>query len=110
MATYLSPTGHEILGTLERLSGRAEIVGIDPTTGEPEYQGGTTIFYDDQETVWRKGHRVFLDSDGGEWTFDQLVLEEDEEDDGCPKGDPECLGNNGDCHDACEPVSAEARI
>lgn len=23
-------------------------------------------------------------------------------DDGCPKGDPECLGNNGDCHDACE--------
>jgi len=22
-------------------------------------------------------------------------------DDGCPKGDPDCLGNNGDCHDAC---------
>jgi len=29
------------------------------------------------------------------------------EDDGCPKNDPECLGNNGDCHDACEwPLGA----
>lgn len=28
-----------------------------------------------------------------------------EVDDGCPKGDPECLGNNGDCHDACESPS-----
>lgn len=26
-----------------------------------------------------------------------------EGDDGCPKGDPDCLGGNGDCHDACEP-------
>ena len=79
MATYLSPTGHEILGTLERLSGRAEIMGIDPTTGEPEYQGGTEIFYDDQETVTLDGKIVFLDSQGGEWTFDQLVLETDED-------------------------------
>lgn len=23
-------------------------------------------------------------------------------DDGCPKGDPDCLAKNGDCHDACE--------
>ncbi|TIS22549.1 hypothetical protein [Mesorhizobium sp. M1A.F.Ca.IN.022.07.1.1] len=49
---------------------------------------------------------VFLDDEGDEWTFDQLtredVDEEEEDDDGCPKGDPECLGNNGDCHDACE--------
>lgn len=29
------------------------------------------------------------------------------EDDGCPKNDPECLGNNGDYHDACEwPLDA----
>ena len=104
MANYLSPTGSPIIGTLERLSGRAEIIGIDHTTGEPEYQGGTEIFYDDQETVTRDGKMVFLDEAGGEWTFDQLVQEvdEDEDDDGCPKGDPECVGNNGDCHDACE--------
>lgn len=31
--------------------------------------------------------------------FPHLVATDD---DGCPKGDPECLGNNGDCHDACE--------
>lgn len=106
MATYLSPTGHEILGTLERLTGRAEIMGIDPT-GEPQYQGSTEIFYDDQETVMRDGKIVFLDAQGGEWTFDQLVVE-DEEDDGCPKGDPDCLGNNGDCHDACvSPASLD---
>lgn len=30
-----------------------------------------------------------------------------EEDDGCPVGDPDCMGNNGDCHDACEPPSPE---
>lgn len=24
------------------------------------------------------------------------------DDDGCPAGDAECLGDNGDCHDACE--------
>lgn len=28
---------------------------------------------------------------------------EAERDDGCPKSDPDCLGDNGDCHDACEP-------
>lgn len=27
---------------------------------------------------------------------------EDDDDDGCPVSDPECLGNNGDCHDACQ--------
>ena len=26
----------------------------------------------------------------------------DGDDDGCPVGDPDCEGNNGDCHDACE--------
>ena len=26
----------------------------------------------------------------------------EEEDDGCPKGDPDCLGDAEDCHDYCE--------
>lgn len=37
---------------------------------------------------------------------------EPHDDDGCPKGDPDCLGNNGDCHDACSTFAeraAEAR-
>lgn len=79
MANYLSPNGSPIIGTLERLSGRAEISDIDPTTGEPEYSGSTAIFYDDQETVRRDGKIVFLDDGGDEWTFDQLVLAEEVE-------------------------------
>lgn len=110
MANYLSPTGSPITGTLERLSGRAEISSIDEATGTPEYSGGTDIFWDEQRTVERDGKIIYLDEAGDQWTFDQLVPEEDEEDDGCPKGDPECLSKNGDCHDACEPASAEARI
>ncbi|RUV10203.1 MULTISPECIES: hypothetical protein [unclassified Mesorhizobium] len=105
MAHYLSPTGSAITGTLERLTGRAHISDIDPETGEPEYAGGTEIFWNDIQTAKRNGKIIFLDEEGYEWTFDQLPREdvdEEEEDDGCPKGDPECLGNNGDCHDACE--------
>ncbi|WP_027162351.1 hypothetical protein [Mesorhizobium sp. WSM1293] len=103
MASYLSPTGSPITGTLERLTGRAHLLDIDPETGEPEHSGGTEIFWNDQETAKRGGKIVFLDEEGDEWTFDQLVREDvdEEEDDGCPKRDPECLGNNGDCHDAC---------
>lgn len=77
--TWYSPTGSQILGTLERLSARAEIVDIDPKTGEPEYQGSTTIFWGDERTVTRDGKTVFLDENGAEWTFDQLTSEEDDE-------------------------------
>lgn len=81
MARYISPNGSEILGTLERMSDRAEITGIDPKTGEPDYEGTTEIFYDDQETVMRGGKIVFLDESGDEWTFDQLTLAEDDDED-----------------------------
>ena len=73
---YVSPTGSPIVGTLENLVGRAEITGISPT-GEPEHAGETTIFWDDQKTVTRGGKIVFLDEDGGEWTFDELVSADD---------------------------------
>lgn len=68
---YLSPTGSEIIGTLERLIGRAEISGIQDD-GTPKYAGETEVFWDDQTSVLRDGKRVFLDEDGAEWTFDQL--------------------------------------
>jgi hypothetical protein len=29
----------------------------------------------------------------------------DQDDDGCPHGDPECLSDNGDCHDGCSTFS-----
>ena len=79
MADFLSPTGSPIIGTLERLTGRAEISGIDPKTGEPEYAGDTELFWDSQETVERDGKAIFLDEDGEEWTFDQLTMVEDDD-------------------------------
>ncbi|TYO65469.1 hypothetical protein FXV83_16165 [Bradyrhizobium hipponense] len=81
MKEYVSPTGSPILGTLEKLTGRAEIMGIDDN-GEPVYQGGTEIFYDDQVTATKDGKMIFLDENGAEWTFDQLqpVEAEDDED------------------------------
>jgi hypothetical protein len=30
------------------------------------------------------------------------------DDDGCPKLDPDCMGKNGDCHDACVSPEGEA--
>lgn len=51
-----APNGSPILGTLEKLSGRAEITDgsykKNPDgTLDFDYQGGTEMFYDDQETV-----------------------------------------------------------
>jgi hypothetical protein len=70
---YVSPTGSLIVGTLERLAGKALLSGINPETGEPNYDGETEIFWDDQCTVYRGNKMVFLDENGAEWTFDQLV-------------------------------------
>lgn len=81
MANFLSPGGVPITGTLERLTGRAHLLDIDPETGEPEHSGGTEIFWNDQETAKRDGKIVFLDEDGAEWTFDQLVREDADEED-----------------------------
>ena len=72
MAQFASPNGVQIVGTLETLTGRANAVEFDPVTGEPSYEGGTTIFWDDQKTVERDGKTIYLDEDGDEWTFDQL--------------------------------------
>ncbi|AZO61756.1 MULTISPECIES: hypothetical protein [unclassified Mesorhizobium] len=90
MANYLSPTGSPITGTLERLTGRAHISDIDPETGEPEYAGGTEIFWNDIQTAKRNGKIVFLDEEGDEWTFDQLTREDvdEEEEDACDGPDP----------------------
>lgn len=76
---YVSPTGAEILGTLERLTGRAEISGIEDN-GEPVYSGETEIFYDDQVTETKDGKMIFLDENGAEWTFDQLIPADEFED------------------------------
>lgn len=58
--------------------------------------------YTDPEHAWehlRAAYRVLA----GEELPDLDEREEEElEDDGCPKNDPDCTGRNEDCHDACE--------
>lgn len=77
-----APNGSQIIGTLEKLSGRAEIVA-DTFERLPngdldfDWQGGMEIFYDDQETVVVHGNRVFLAEDGTEWP-EAVVLVQDE--------------------------------
>jgi hypothetical protein len=79
---FKAPNGSPIIGTLERISGRADAEHYSET-GDPEYDGGTEVFWDDQETVCRRvGDTlsiVYLDEIGIEWTFDQLSPEADEE-------------------------------
>ena len=79
---FVSPNGSPIIGTLERITGRANADEYSET-GEPEYLGGTEIFWDGQETVCRKvGNKVslvYLSEDGEEYTFDQLTPGLDDE-------------------------------
>jgi len=81
-----APNGSVILGTLERLSGRAEICQDSFTltgkgTVDFEWEGGTEIFYDDQETVKLEGERLFLADDGTEWKESEIILEEKDRED-----------------------------
>jgi hypothetical protein len=69
---FLSPNGHAIVGTAETILATARISDIDPETGEPEYEGGTDVHWDTQETLERDGHILFVCEQGEEWTFDQL--------------------------------------
>jgi hypothetical protein len=75
----ISPEGTRIIGTLERLSGRAEIVQ-DSFRGTPqggftfEYEGTTEVFWDGQETEVWDGERVFLDKEGNEFAEHTLRL------------------------------------
>jgi len=75
----ISPEGTRIIGTLERLSGRAEIVPdsfrANPQGGFTfEYEGTTEVFWDGQETEVWDGERVFLDEEGNEFTENTLHL------------------------------------
>ncbi len=77
-----SPNGTQIIGTLEHLSGRAEIVAdtftVNPDgTVDFDWEGSTEIFYDDQGTVTQNDQRIFLDENGDEWPENVLVVKED---------------------------------
>lgn len=84
MPRYASPNGVPIDRVLETVPCGAGIKDIAADGSSVEYDpSGSDVFWDDQRPVKRNGSFVFLDADGDEWTFDQLVLVEaySEEDD-----------------------------
>ncbi|MGA2107228.1 MAG: hypothetical protein ABSH25_06255 [Syntrophorhabdales bacterium] len=83
----IAPNGLEIEGTLETLMGRANITFCKPDVVALEqegklsfdWDGDTEIFWDEQKTVRdHKGRRIFLDSEGNQWTADQIELRDEE--------------------------------
>lgn len=80
---YVKTTGALIIGTLENITGRAEIGSVVPAAPgvEPEinWEGGTEIFWDGQMTARDdKGRKIYLDRDGNEYTIDALEVREEE--------------------------------
>lgn len=74
MTKYVSPNGHSIIGTKERIPAVAIINGIEPD-GTPIYEGSTDIDWNGQGSVYDEdGNILFVDADGDCWTFDQLTL------------------------------------
>lgn len=75
-----SPTGIPIQGTLEKLTGRSDVVSdmFDKNDNGQvvfKFQGATTIFWDGVMTARNEqGEVIFLDEDGEEWPASALVL------------------------------------
>jgi hypothetical protein len=79
-----SPTGSEIVGTLERLSGVAytspdRFQRLSDGSLYIEHAGETKVFWDGQATVRRNGKAIFVDDDGAEWNEDDVVVYDDAE-------------------------------
>lgn len=102
----ISPTGFEIVGTLETVTGKAHITFCDSCDAGSEaagklsyrYTGQTDFFLDEQKPVTKEGKMVFLDDAGGEWTEDQIALV------------PDCYGEGGyDVLDECATCDAKIK-
>lgn len=75
---FKSPNGSPIVGTYDTIQALARATEFSEN-GEPEYTGDTEVFWDTQETITRDDHIVYLDDDGDEWLFSDLVPDTDEE-------------------------------
>lgn len=73
-----------------------EVVKVDYDTDGAEPDDIDTVIDDDGDEI-----EAFVGTFPVEEATIRLPDEEDEED-GCPKNDPECLGRNEDSHEACE--------
>lgn len=67
MTLYAKGTNKRIIGTLERVYGVADVIGLDPT-GSPIYGGETKIDWDSQEPVLRGGKSIWICEDGSQHT------------------------------------------
>lgn len=80
----VSPNGLPIIGTLEQLTGRANTADgsfARDAAGNLTYdhEGSTEIFWDDGRTVTDdRGEYIFLDSEGGHWAEDQIILQDED--------------------------------
>lgn len=78
---YVSPTGAAIEGTIELIRVRADIIGIDSNTDEPEYTEHIEPLHDNETLT--EGNKpwphniVYLDENGAEWLFHELKLKEE---------------------------------
>lgn len=77
MKQLYAPNGELIAGTLETISGRANVSGWSEQ-GDPIYAGNTEVFWDDQQTVERDGQLVCLTESGDEFPFDQCTLRDED--------------------------------
>lgn len=78
---YKTPTGKDVLGTLERLWGVALASGPDENN-DPKHEGTTDVWWNDQETVYAENgdthleERVWIGEDYTQWYESQLVIVE----------------------------------
>jgi len=77
-----APNGKLIVGTFEKLVGRANTVNGSFERDENgkltfEYEGYTEIFWEEQKTVHKHGAPVFLDEDGFQWQETEILLSQE---------------------------------
>lgn len=78
MSGYKAPNGKLIDRIFETTPCAVGITSISDDGKQVEYDGhGSDMLWDEQKPIERNGSFVFLDEDGGEWTFDQLTKVED---------------------------------
>jgi hypothetical protein len=69
----ISPTGHDIRGTYERLTGTYP-VHFNDERAEFDYTGGSSEFFDeDAKVIEIDGAATFLDENGDEWLAHHLI-------------------------------------
>ena len=85
--------GTPIKGTLEIITGRAELLedGFERNSDgnlEGEHEGSTEVFWNDQRTIHRQNEAVFLDETGNELTQSEIELVEERDTALTPPSEP----------------------